>query len=186
MLAKSIQRVRPFGVVATIGQAGGAIPPVSVDELRPGRSLDASERHGLYHRIPRSYLAAAKAVVEMLASGIAATIAREYALEDAAQAQQLLEEGRAAGSSDSCSIERRKRYTNALEIVLRAMALFRCESLIHGHASHDRRPEKPCPAPRPEDVFRLCGFRCLDGVDLPGERERFLPRSSCASACWST
>jgi NADPH2:quinone reductase len=97
MLAKTIQCVRPFGVAATIGQAGGAIPPVSVDELRPGRSL-AHPSVMAYIVDAANYAAAAKSVVVMMGSGIAATIAGEYALEDAAQAQQRLEEGRAAGS----------------------------------------------------------------------------------------
>ena len=97
MLAKSIQSVRPFGVVATIGQAGGAIPPVSVDELRPGKSLTHPSIMAYTTDTP-SYRTAAAEVISMLASGIAATIACEYPLEEAAQAQQFLEEGRAAGS----------------------------------------------------------------------------------------
>jgi len=97
MLAKSIQSVRPFGVVATIGQAGGPIPPVSVDELRPGKWLTHPSIMA-YITDTADYLSAGEAVVKMLASGITATIAREYALEEAAEAQQFLEEGRAAGS----------------------------------------------------------------------------------------
>ncbi|OWV93150.1 alcohol dehydrogenase [Rhizobium sp. R72] len=97
MLAKSIQSVRPFGVVATIGQAGGPIPPVAVDALRPGKSLTHPSIMA-YITDTSAYLTAAEAVVKMLASGITATIAREYPLEEAAQAQQYLEDGRAAGS----------------------------------------------------------------------------------------
>ncbi|MBO9631229.1 MAG: quinone oxidoreductase [Shinella sp.] len=97
MLAKSIQSVRPFGVVATIGQAGGPIPPVSVDELRPGKSLTHPSIMAYITDTP-AYLTAADAVVKMLASGITATIDRQYPLEEAAQAHQFLEEGRAAGS----------------------------------------------------------------------------------------
>ncbi|MBB4229304.1 quinone oxidoreductase family protein [Rhizobium mongolense] len=97
MLSKTIQCLRPFGVAATIGQAGGPIPPVAVEELRPGKSL-AHPSIIAYVADLDSYTAAAKAVVEILRSGITATIAGEYALPDAAKAQQLLEEGRAAGS----------------------------------------------------------------------------------------
>jgi NADPH2:quinone reductase len=97
MLAKTIQCIRPFGVAATIGQAGGPIPPVSVDELRPGRSLTHPSVMA-YIVDAANYAVAAKSVVEMLGSGIAATIAADYALEDAAKAQERLEEGRAAGS----------------------------------------------------------------------------------------
>lgn len=97
MLVKSIAAVRPFGVVATIGQAGGPIPPVSVDELRPGKSLTHPSVMA-YITDTAAYLTAAEAVVGMLASGITSTIAREYPLEAAAEAQQFLEEGRAAGS----------------------------------------------------------------------------------------
>ncbi|KRB50748.1 alcohol dehydrogenase [Rhizobium sp. Root708] len=97
MLAKSIASVRPFGVVATIGQAGGPIPPVAVDALRPGKSLTHPSIMA-YITDTSAYLAAAEAVVGMLASGITAAIAGEYPLEEAAQAQQYLEDGRAAGS----------------------------------------------------------------------------------------
>ncbi|MBB4272392.1 quinone oxidoreductase family protein [Rhizobium mongolense] len=96
-LSKTIQCLRPFGVAATIGQAGGPIPPVAVEELRPGKSL-AHPSIIAYVADLDGYTAAAKAVVEILRSGITATIAGEYALPDAAKAQQLLEEGRAAGS----------------------------------------------------------------------------------------
>ncbi|MBB3541041.1 MULTISPECIES: quinone oxidoreductase [unclassified Rhizobium] len=96
-LAKSIASVRPFGVVATIGQAGGPIPPVAVDALRPGKSLTHPSIMA-YITDTSAYLTAAETVVKMLAAGITATIAREYALEEAAEAQQFLEAGRAAGS----------------------------------------------------------------------------------------
>ena len=97
MLAKSIQSVRPFGVAATIGQAGGPIPPVSVDELRPGKWLTHPSIMAYITDTP-AYLTAADAVVKMLASGVSATIANEYGLEEAAEAQQFLEKGRATGS----------------------------------------------------------------------------------------
>ncbi|MDQ0561769.1 NADPH2:quinone reductase [Rhizobium mesoamericanum] len=97
MLAKSIQSVRPFGVVATIGQAGGPIPPVSIDDLRPGKWLTHPSIMAYIADTP-AYLTAAEAVVKMLACGITATIASEYPLEEAAEAQRYLEEGRAAGS----------------------------------------------------------------------------------------
>ena len=38
-LAKTLQCVRPFGVVASIGQSAGAIPPIDVEDLGPRRSL---------------------------------------------------------------------------------------------------------------------------------------------------
>jgi len=97
MLAKSIASVGPFGIVATIGQAGGPIPPVAVDALRPGKSLTHPSIMA-YITDTSAYLTAAETVVKMLAAGITATIAREYALEEAAEAQQFLEAGRAAGS----------------------------------------------------------------------------------------
>ncbi|PKA41376.1 quinone oxidoreductase [Rhizobium sullae] len=97
MLSKTIQCVRPFGVAATIGQAGGPIPPVSVEELRPGKALTHPSIMA-YIADGENYAAAAKATIEMTQSGIAATIAGEYALADAAKAQQFLENGGAAGS----------------------------------------------------------------------------------------
>lgn len=43
MLSKTFACVRPFGTVASIGQAAGPIPPISVDQLGPGRSLSLAQ-----------------------------------------------------------------------------------------------------------------------------------------------
>lgn len=47
---------------------------------------------------PANYREAAEAAIGAMRQGIAATIAGEFPLDDAAKAHQLLESGRAAGS----------------------------------------------------------------------------------------
>ena len=97
-LLKTFDCVRPFGVVASIGQAGGPIPPISVEELGPRRSIMLARPSVMRHMSdPASYRAAASAVVEMLRAGIAQEIGREYPLREAAAAQADLAAGRTTG-----------------------------------------------------------------------------------------
>lgn len=97
MLSKTIQCVRPFGTAATIGQAAGPVPPVSVEELRPGKSLSHPSIMA-YTADAQNYREAAEATIAMMRQGIAATIAGEYPLDRAADAQADLESGRFSGS----------------------------------------------------------------------------------------
>lgn len=97
MLAKTIQSVRPFGMAATIGQAAGPVPPISVEQLRPGKSLSHPSIMA-YISDAQNYREAADAAIAMMRQGIAATIAGEYPLERVAEAQAALEGGRVAGS----------------------------------------------------------------------------------------
>jgi NADPH2:quinone reductase len=51
MLSKTLACVRSFGTVASIGQAAGPIPPISVDQLGPRRSLSLArspQHHGVF------------------------------------------------------------------------------------------------------------------------------------------
>lgn len=97
MLARSIECVRPFGTVASFGQAGGPIPPVAVDMLRPGKSL-SSPSIMAYSTDPANYRDAAQAALEAMRHGIVATIATEFLLDKAAEAHALLESGEVAGT----------------------------------------------------------------------------------------
>ncbi|MCJ9671624.1 MULTISPECIES: quinone oxidoreductase [unclassified Neorhizobium] len=97
VLAKTIDSVRPFGTVVTIGQAAGPIPPVNVDQLRPGKVL--SHPSILAFIIDQAnYREAANAAIAAMENGITAVVAGKYPLEEAARAQEFLESGRAAGS----------------------------------------------------------------------------------------
>lgn len=97
MLAKTIQCVRPFGVAVSIGQAAGPIPPISIEELRPGRFLTHPSVMA-YSAERANLVEATNTLLEILQSGIVPTIAGEFPLTDVAHAHRELEEGRAAGS----------------------------------------------------------------------------------------
>ncbi|MBB3412221.1 NADPH2:quinone reductase [Rhizobium sp. BK316] len=97
MLLKSIRAVRPFGTVVTIGQAAGPIPPVAVEELRPGKSLSHPSIMAWSADLGR-YREAAEAAISAMERGIVCEIAAEYGLADFAKAHEEMESGRSAGS----------------------------------------------------------------------------------------
>ena len=99
MLAQTLGCVRPFGIVASMGQPAGPIPPVRVEELGFARSIAlmrpsviayANDRE-LYHEGATSLLAA-------LGDWLTNPIGAEYKLADAAKAHADLEAGRTTGS----------------------------------------------------------------------------------------
>lgn len=97
MLIKSIRSVRPFGMAVTIGQAAGPIPPVPVEELRPGKSLSQPSIMAWCADIGR-YREAAHAAIRAMETGIVSEISDEYSLADVAKAHEDIEAGRSAGS----------------------------------------------------------------------------------------
>lgn len=97
MLVKSLRSVRPFGMAVTIGQAAGPIPPVSVEELRPGKSLSHPSIMAWCADTGR-YRAAAYAAVRAMEAGTVSQIGAEYSLKDAGKAHLDMESGRIAGS----------------------------------------------------------------------------------------
>ena len=99
MLAQTMSCVRPFGTLASLGQAGGPIPDVAVNELGPVRSLSLSRPSVMaYSADPALYRPAAAALFEVLAAGFAPLIDAEFGLAEAAEAHAALEAGRTAGS----------------------------------------------------------------------------------------
>jgi NADPH2:quinone reductase len=98
-LAKTLQCVRPFGVIASIGQSAGAIPPIDVDDLGPRRSLMLA-RPSVMAFVNRAedYRIAADAVLSALRDSILQSTGKPYRLSDAAQAHADLEGGRSSGS----------------------------------------------------------------------------------------
>lgn len=96
-LLKTIRSVRPFGMAVTIGQAAGAIPPVPVEELRPGKALCHPSIMAWCADIAQ-YREAALAAVGAMETGIVSQIAAEYRLADVAKAHEEMESGRSAGS----------------------------------------------------------------------------------------
>jgi NADPH2:quinone reductase len=98
-LAKTLQCVRPFGMVASIGQSAGAIPQINVDDLGPRRSLMLARPSVMAYLNGREdYRIAADAVLAAAQQGILRSEGKAYRLHDVAQAHADLEDGRSTGS----------------------------------------------------------------------------------------
>jgi NADPH:quinone reductase len=98
-LAKTFACVRPFGVVASIGQAAGPIPPLDVLELGPRRSLVVARPSVMaYMNEVDVYRDAAQAVLAALGAGVLEGVGKAYSLSEAAQAHADLESGRTSGA----------------------------------------------------------------------------------------
>jgi NADPH2:quinone reductase len=97
-LAKTCACVRLFGTVASIGQAGGPIPPLSVEELGPRRSLFLARPSVMAYMNERgTYEAAAREVLAAVSQGLAPLLGRAYPLAEAATAHADLEAGHSTG-----------------------------------------------------------------------------------------
>ncbi len=98
-LARTFGSVRPFGMVASMGQAAGSIPPIHVDELGPVRSISLSRPSVIaYTNDPTLYRSAASDLFSALRDGLTNFTGAEYPLRDAARAHRDLEAGRTTGS----------------------------------------------------------------------------------------
>ncbi len=98
-LTRTLGAVRPFGMVASIGQAGGPIPPLDVDQIGPARSLALARPSVLRLTAdPDAYREAARAVLDMAARGLSAGLGGTWPLAAAAEAHRALESGRTTGS----------------------------------------------------------------------------------------
>jgi NADPH2:quinone reductase len=99
MLGKTLVCVRRFGTVASIGQAAGAIPALSVEDIGPVRSLTLARPSVMaYAAEPETYRTAAAAVIEAIGQGLLPRPTHHYRLNDAAVAQRALETGETSGS----------------------------------------------------------------------------------------
>lgn len=98
-LLRTLDAVRPFGTLASVGQLRGETPSLSLAELGPARSI-ALARPSVFRYMSdlQRYRAAAQATLERLAGGLAVDIAAQLPLAEAARAQQLLEQGGALGA----------------------------------------------------------------------------------------
>lgn len=98
-LPRTLDCVRPFGLVASVGQAGRAIAPLAVSELGPRRSLALARPSVFaYANDPGCYFRGAEALFAQLRGGMAVTVGEEYPLAQAARAHADLEAGRTTGS----------------------------------------------------------------------------------------
>ncbi|AVA20016.1 MULTISPECIES: quinone oxidoreductase [unclassified Rhizobium] len=99
MLSQTLATVRPFGMVASIGQAGGPIPPIQIEELTAPRAIGLARPSVLtYANDPDLYRRGAEALMMELQAGLINPIGAEYALKDAARAHADLEAGRTTAS----------------------------------------------------------------------------------------
>ncbi|HEV2621834.1 MAG TPA: zinc-binding dehydrogenase [Frateuria sp.] len=91
--------VRPFGVVASIGQVGGDPGPIDLSMLGPARSV-ALARPGVFRFISDQarYREGAAATFEALQRGVRAHIGAALPLVEAAEAHRMLESGASVGS----------------------------------------------------------------------------------------
>jgi NADPH2:quinone reductase len=96
-LARTLACVRPFGTVASFGEAGGPIPPLDVEDIGPRRSLMLARPSVMQFMADRdAYLRAARAVI---AGAIAPEPGPSYRLADAARAHRELESGATTGAA---------------------------------------------------------------------------------------
>jgi len=98
-LRRTLDAVRPFGIVASVGQAGGPIPPMDVADLGPRRSLSLS-RPSVFGYVAdlATYRAAGEAVLALVAEGLRAGPVTTLPLTEAATAHRMLEERRTMGA----------------------------------------------------------------------------------------
>ena len=98
-LQKTFGCVRPFGVVASIGQSAGPIPSVDVHDLGPRRSLMLARPSVMAHMNDAdAYRRSAERVLAAMSDGVLQVSGAAYRLRDAAQAQADLEAGRTTGA----------------------------------------------------------------------------------------
>jgi NADPH2:quinone reductase len=98
-LLKTVACVRPFGVVASIGQAAGPIPPIDVGDLGPRRSLSLARPSVMaYLNETEAYRLAAMAVLAGIENGALKVAGQSYPLSEAARAHADLEAGVTSGA----------------------------------------------------------------------------------------
>jgi NADPH2:quinone reductase len=98
-LAHTLSCVRAFGVVASMGEAAGPIPPLDVMQLGPVRCISLARPSVIaYTNDEALYRPAADDLFAALADGLASTVGAEYRLIDAAHAHRDLQGGRTTGS----------------------------------------------------------------------------------------
>lgn len=98
-LTRSLDCVRPFGLVASLGQAAGALPDIALTELGPRRSIALARPSVLaYAADPVSYRTGAAGLFSAIRQGLAVNVGGVYPLREAAAAHRALESGQTAGS----------------------------------------------------------------------------------------
>jgi NADPH2:quinone reductase len=98
-LTRTLDAMKPFGTIVSVGQASGALPAISLGELGPRRSLSIARPSSFaYANDPKSYALATTALLDELGRGLRIKIGAELPLIEAAKAQAQLEQGATVGS----------------------------------------------------------------------------------------
>jgi NADPH:quinone reductase len=99
-LRRTLGAVKPFGVVASIGEAEGSIEPVTLDEIGPARSIALARPSvlGMMMRDIGAYHLAAQQVFARIEAGLHVEVGERLPLNEAAQAHRRLETGQTTGS----------------------------------------------------------------------------------------
>lgn len=99
MVERTLSTVRPFGIVASLGQPAGPIPPIDVAQLSTPRSIGIMRPSVLaYANDAQMYRRGAAELFAALADGLINPIGADYPLADVARAHADLEAGRTTGS----------------------------------------------------------------------------------------
>lgn len=98
-LTRTLGVVRPFGVVATIGQSAGPVAPIAVEALGYPRSIAIARPSVLaYANDPDLYREGSRDLFAALIDGLEVHVGAQYPLREAARAHADLEAGRTTGS----------------------------------------------------------------------------------------
>ncbi|HSR00738.1 MAG TPA: quinone oxidoreductase [Sphingomicrobium sp.] len=99
VLTRTLDCVRRFGMVVSVGQAAGSLPAIDISELGPRRSLALARPSVFsYASDPGTYRIAASELFREIEAGLHVEIGAEYALAEAADAHRALESGGTTGS----------------------------------------------------------------------------------------
>jgi NADPH:quinone reductase len=98
-LVKTLDCVRPFGAIASVGQASCGLPTIALSDLGPGRALSLS-RPSVFRLAAdlAFYRQGGAAVFAMLEAGLKIETGMRFALADVVRAHRALEAGETSGS----------------------------------------------------------------------------------------
>jgi NADPH2:quinone reductase len=98
-LLQSLDCVRPFGLVVSLGQASGSLPEIPLTELGPKRSIAIARPSVIaYATDLASYRAATSELFAALRDGLRIHVGATFPLAEARAAHEALEAGQTSGS----------------------------------------------------------------------------------------
>lgn len=99
VLLRTLDCVRRFGLVVSVGQASGSLPEITLSDLGPRRSLSLARPSVFTYAADHgAYTTAAAALFSEIEDGLRVEIGAEFDLADVAEAHAALESGRTTGS----------------------------------------------------------------------------------------